>query len=115
MNQPTPNGSPLRELGQSSRLLIDAKTLEPSAPQALLMMNKLASEITSRQSHQLMKDIASGKSSVDKITNAFLAILTRKPTTSERIQFQKILKDKQNGIKSLAWILINSNEFKFKH
>ncbi|MCM8530892.1 MAG: DUF1549 and DUF1553 domain-containing protein [Lentisphaeraceae bacterium] len=115
MNQPASNGSPLRELGQSSRTLIDAKSLEPSAPQALLMMNKLASEITQKPSHQLMQDIASGKSKVAKVTNAFLAILTRKPTAGERVHFQKLLSDKQNGMKNLAWVLINTNEFKFKH
>jgi len=115
MNQPAPNGSPLRELGQSTRALIDAKSLEPSAPQALLMMNKLATEITAKASHQLMKDIASGKSSADKVTNAFLAILTRKPTTGERVHFQKLLLDKKNGMKSLVWVLINTNEFKFKY
>jgi len=114
--QPMRPGSPLRELGQSSRELIDSKSLESSAPQAMLLMNKIVSEITNSQRFQLMRDIKSGKSSTDKITNAFLAILTRKPTSTELRDFSSLVSGKnQDGLKHLAWILMNSNEFKFKY
>ena len=109
-------GTPLRELGQSSRELIDTKSLEASAPQAMLLMNNIVSDISHKRGSQLMKDINSGKSSHEKITNAFLAILSRKPTSTELRDFSEILtQSKANGTKNMAWILMNSNEFKFKH
>jgi hypothetical protein len=114
--QPMRPGSPLRELGQSSRELIDSKSLESSAPQAMLLMNNIVGSITNSRNTQLMRDINSGKSSTEKITNAFLAILTRKPTSIEIKDFSALLsKNKQEGVRHMAWILMNSNEFKFKH
>ncbi|NRA37356.1 MAG: DUF1553 domain-containing protein, partial [Planctomycetes bacterium] len=116
MLQPMKPGTPLRELGQSSRELIDTKSLEASAPQAMLLMNNIVSGIIYNRSFQLMKDIDSGKSSHEKITNAFLAILSRKPTSTELRDFSALLtKNKANGTKNMAWILMNSNEFKFKY
>ena len=114
--QPMRPGTPLRELGQSSRELIDSKSIESSAPQAMLLMNNIVSEITNSRRFQLMRDLESGKSSTDKITNAFLSILTRKPTSIEIKDFSTLLsKNKQDGVKYMAWILMNSNEFKFKY
>ena len=116
MQQPMKPGTPLRELGQSSRELIDSKSLEASAPQAMLLMNNNVSNIAYKRGSQLMEDIDSGKNSNEKITNAFLAILSRKPTSTELQDFSEILsKSKANGSKNMAWILMNSNEFKFKY
>ena len=116
MFQPMAPGTPLRELGQSSREFIDGRSLEPSSPQAMLLMNKIVSDICGDKRTRLMNDINSGENNSEKVSNAFLAILTRLPSKTERDDFENLLKkDPQNGAKNMAWILMNSNEFKFKH
>ena len=65
----------------------------------MLLMNEIVTEITKSLRFKLMRDIKSGKSNTDKITNAFLAILTRMPTATEIKDFSALLsKNKQDGV-----------------
>lgn len=111
--QPSKNGSFLREFGQSSRMFIDDSSKEPSPPQALYMLNSEVDKIISSRKSDVYKVINSKKDSKEKIRQLFLTILTKEPTVSDYTEYSSLAKKGSSGMQDLAWILLNSNEFKF--
>lgn len=111
--QPSKNGSFLREFGQSSREFIDDSNREPSPPQALYMLNSEVDKIISSKRSDVFKVINSKKETKEKIRQLFLTILTKEPTMSDYSEYASLVKKGTSGMQDLAWILLNSNEFKF--
>ena len=111
--QPSKSGSFLREFGQSSRVFIDDSNREPSPPQALYMLNSEVDKIISSKRSDVYKVINSKKDTKEKIRQLFLTILTKEPSISDYSEYASLVKKGTSGMQDLAWILLNSNEFKF--
>ena len=112
-SQPAANGSFLRVFGQSSRVFIDDSSREPSPPQALYMLNSEVDKIISSKKSDVYKVINSRDDSKEKIRQLFLTVLTKEPSISDYSEYASLAKKGSSGMQDLAWILLNSNEFKF--
>ena len=93
---------------------LKAKYKEPNIPQTLLMLNGgLENKIVLNGRNYLNTNIRSAKSNAEKLNVIFLSILSRKPKAHE-LRRLKNYKMNPNNVKDLVWVLMNSNEFKFK-
>jgi hypothetical protein len=70
--------------------------------------------VNNKKSDALIK-IAKGSNMEDKINLAFLAILQRKPNTTELRDFKDMINklDVEDFHKDVVWALLNSHEFMF--
>ena len=110
---PAPRGHYLREFGQSDRETIENANNDASVPQALAMMNgSLLPDILSKYS-QLMLAVNKAQYPDDKVEAAYMTVLSRKPTASEK---QAWLKAQDSGLTSmddLIFSLLNTQQFIF--
>ena len=70
--------------------------------------------VSNKKSHALLK-IAEGSTMEEKVNLAFLAILQRKPNTTELRDFKDMINklDAEDFHKDVVWALLNSHEFMF--
>jgi hypothetical protein len=113
---PAPPGHPLRSFGQSDREQIDNQNREANVPQVLTMLNGIADERLLRNKDAALRlaiDAASG--TAQKVAAVYLCVLARMPTAAEAAAWQRLARGEQADavIQDLAWVLINSNEFRF--
>ncbi len=101
----------LKTFGQSTREVINGSSLEPSMTQALYSMNGELEDVILRDKNNYINKKLSQLDNNSYIDQAYLALLSRKATEREKGRLGNLsLSDKQD----LIWVLLNSNEFKFK-
>ena len=115
LEQPSPPGHFLRRFGQSERtFVVGASNLAGSVPQVMELMNGFATEAIIRPDSMLFRKIKNETNTFKRAEIAFLSILGREATKSERVLLLKQLhggKDQDMG--DLIWALINTPEFFF--
>ncbi len=120
--QPAGPDHPLRILGQSDRELIDNGSVEPTIPQALLMMNGIVDRDLTRGTSPLVSALRAAPNDEARITTLWWLVLTRSPTDQERAMARELLASAKTttfgkegitaGWKDLIWAVINSIEFR---
>lgn len=99
----------------------ESTTFNGTIPQALMMMNSelIDKACSLERGSFLFEEMSKPGPEAQKINDLFLAALSRKPTKTELMKFQKALatykQNKLNGYQDLFWALLNSNEFVFIH
>jgi hypothetical protein len=116
---PTParTGSFMNEFNQPSREITVAKREESgSISQALELLNGKAVNDALRGSLLIKSLVDSKATSLEVVTESYLGILSRMPTTEE-IRFAQAILKVQNpareAIEDLHWALLNAREFAF--
>jgi len=113
IESPAPRGHYLREFGQSDRETIENANNDASVPQALAMMNgSLLPQITNSYS-QLMLTVKKAQYPDDKVEAAYMTILSRKPTTSEKQVWLKAQDSGLTSMEDLVFSLLNTQQFIF--
>jgi hypothetical protein len=113
LESPAPRGHYLREFGQSDRETIENRNDEASVPQALAMMNgQLLPQILGSYS-QLMLSINRAEYPDDQLEAAYLATLSRKPTTREREVWSAASEKGLDDMRDLVYALLNTQQFIF--
>ncbi|MCB1211907.1 MAG: DUF1553 domain-containing protein, partial [Verrucomicrobiales bacterium] len=115
LSQPAPDSHFLRAFGQSDRNLIDGSTFTGSQPQVLMLMNGVAQEMLTNPQSLISRAIAAEDLPKKQVERAYLTILARKPTDTEK---QRALAElnasgDDEGTANLVWALLNSLEFIF--
>lgn len=98
----------------------EVSAFEGTIQQALLMMNGLlVNEGVRPLPGNTMSAILASKESLDKkIDGLFLGTVTRLPEITERVAFQRYLREQKESKEAwsdLQWALLNSSEFLFVH
>jgi hypothetical protein len=114
MVQPAPGASLVDTFGQSDRLITDQHTYDGSVPQVLALMNGSITERLTGPASKVVEDLKSLDAEEDKVRGVFFTILSRFPTDEEQVMGVELLGSYgDDGIRDLAWALINSPEFLF--
>lgn len=112
LDSPAPRGHFLRTMGQSDRDFVENGNAVPSIPQALALMNGDMAAKAGPLAHQspLMRFI---RSSADPVDAAFLALLSRHPTATERQAWAKASENGKADVSDLVHSLLNTKKFLF--
>lgn len=111
---PAPRGHFLREFGQSDREAIENSSRSASVPQALSLLNGPFAEALANPNALLQVELASVESSPEKMNALFLSTLSRLPTEKESEVFlEEIDKHGDDGLATVLWVLLNSQQFRF--
>jgi len=113
--QPAPEGHFLREFGQSNRELIDGGHASGSVPQVLMLMNGQVQGMITHPDSLVMRALAAREDPGQRVDEAFLMLLSRAPTETERQFSVNELSDAghPSSTANLVWALLTSLEFKF--
>ncbi len=113
MVSPSIPGHYLRDFGQSDRETIENASTDASIPQALILMNsELIPEILGAKS-QLMRSLATARTPAEKLDHAYLALLSRHPTDSERQRWATAQSNSSLEIEDWVFALLNTQQFVF--
>lgn len=113
IQSPAPRGHYLREFGQSDRETIENANTDASVTQTLVFMNsQLLPQVMSKYS-ALMLSLNKQKYEDDKVTTAYLTLLSRPPTAGEREIWRKASDKGLTDIEDLLYALINTQQFIF--
>lgn len=116
VGDPAPRGHIIIQFGGSRRDQIQVSHKEAAVNQVLAMINGYVEKylVSNKKSHTLRK-ISEGPTMEDKVNLAFLAILQRKPNTTELRDFKDMINklDAEDFHKDVVWALLNSHEFMF--
>ena len=116
VGDPAPRGHIILQFGGSPRDQIQVSHKEAAVNQVLAMINGYVEKylVSNKKSHALLK-IAEGSTMEEKVNLAFLAILQRKPNTTELRDFKDMINrlDAEDFHKDVVWALLNSHEFMF--
>jgi len=113
LESPAPRGHYLREFGQSDRETIENANNDASVPQALAMMNgSLLPQILSSYS-QLTLTVNKAQYPDDKVEAAYMTLLSRKPTVTEKETWLKAQDSGLSTMEDLIFSLLNTQQFIF--
>ena len=113
LQYPAPGGHLIRQFGGSDKEQIDNSNFEPNTPQVINLLNGFVeTNILNKKDADFLNKLNGEKIKTKKVENIFLSILNRKPKSNE-INLLKNFIDKKDGLKHVAWILLNSHEFIF--
>ena len=116
VGDPAPRGHIIIQFGGSPRDQIQVSHKEAAVNQVLAMINGYVEKylVSNKKSHTLLK-ISEGPTMEEKVNLAFLAILQRKPNTTELRDFKDMINklDAEDFHKDVVWALLNSHEFMF--
>jgi len=113
IGSPAPRGHYLREFGQSDREIIENANHEASVSQALVMMNsQLLPQVMDRHSASMLS-LNKKEYHDDKVTTAYMTLLSRPPTDKERDIWRKAADRGLTEIEDLLYALINTQQFIF--
>ena len=116
VGDPAPRGHIILQFGGSPRDQIQVSHKEAAVNQVLAMINGYVEKylVSNKKSHTLLK-ISEGPTMEEKVNLAFLAILQRKPNTTELRDFKDMINklDAEDFHKDVVWALLNSHEFMF--
>ena len=102
----------LDTFGQSDRNITDEHNYDGSVPQVLALMNGDITSALTGSSSRLVTALENLDAPEDKVAGVFFTVLSRYPTAEERSLGVKMLEDYgDDGIRDLAWALLNSPEF----
>jgi hypothetical protein len=114
MVQPAPGASLLDTFGQSDRLVTDQHTYDGSVPQVLALMNGEVTERLTGPGSKVVEDLQNLDATEDKVRGVFFTLLSRFPSDEEQSMGVEMLNSYgDDGIRDLAWALMNSPEFLF--
>ena len=104
----------LRVFGRTDYQQIENSNRSSNVPQSLYLLNGIVDhELTSGNAY-LWSQISKAKSVEEKLTNAFLGVLSRYPNSREKEKLQSMLKlENTEDLKDLFWALVNNEEFRF--
>lgn len=92
---------------------IPQRDLEGSIQQALLMMNNRALQARLRNG-PLKKRLIAIRNNERMLEELYLSVLARTPLSEETqraLQYMRVVKDRNEAIEDLIWVLVNSTEF----
>ena len=117
VQSPAPAGHFLQQFGQSDREQIENSHVDPSVPQVLSLLNGFVEKFVLKNKRAVLNEVVFeiAQTPPQKIEQAYLSILNRKPTSEERRMW---LSDVQKGAgdeiyRDLIWTLVNTHEFMF--
>ena len=111
---PTPPDHFLRKFGQSSREVIEGGSSDSDVTQVLSLINGHVEKTIIGDSKAIVyQAIESAATPEEKVTAAFLSILSRTPTPAEMDLMLPEAKKGRDGVKNILYALLNSNEFIF--
>jgi hypothetical protein len=113
LESPAPRGHYLREFGQSDRETIENSNTEASVPQALAMMNGELLPMITNESSQLMLTIRKAQYPDDKVSAAYMTLLSRLPTEKEKAAWLKAQDAGLTDMNDLIFSLLNTQQFIF--
>ncbi|MCS7469654.1 DUF1553 domain-containing protein [Stieleria sp. ICT_E10.1] len=102
-------GRPARDTG-----LLSERNNRLTASQALHLLNSNHIRNKIERGPGIQSLVQQGRDSWDTAERIYLAILSRRPTENE-LNTAAALCDDPRGARELAWVLINSDEFLFRH
>jgi hypothetical protein len=107
-------GRPPRDTGLESE-----RNNRPTAEQRLHLLNSSHIQLKIQRSEKLRALIQSGGNPQEVLTGLYLTILSRVPTPEELstvgTYFQGFAGNKWGAVVDVAWALINSAEFLYRH
>jgi len=105
-------GKPARDTG-----LQNERNNTPTDAQRLYMLNSSHIQKKIQQGPRVQKTVADAKSPDDLVDRLYLMILSRHPSDSERATALAQLKSgsKNDSVTDLAWALVNTTEFLYRH
>jgi hypothetical protein len=108
-------GRPARDTG-----LLSERNTQPTEAQRLYLLNSTDIQKRITQSARLRNAVASAKKNPQQVVRAiYMHILSRQPSQEEIAEALKYAKEGRMGAKAaaedLAWALINSKEFLYRH
>jgi hypothetical protein len=123
MRLPMPAGHFLRMFGQSDKQLIENQFSTGSSPQVMALLNgNITNQVLTSPESFLLKEVAAAGRG-DRVEQLFLAILSRRPTASEKsaatagMRPDRAEDDKEKaalkGLGNVVWALVNTREFMF--
>ncbi|MEM9018446.1 MAG: DUF1553 domain-containing protein, partial [Verrucomicrobiota bacterium] len=113
---PQPAGSTtlLAEFGQSDRQVTDNHIFDGTVPQVLALMNGPVTSRLTGSSSQVVEDLSAYDGPDDKVRGVFFTMLSRYPTEEELKKGVAIMEEYgDDGVRDLAWALLNTPEFLF--
>ncbi len=112
--QPAAGASLLSAFGQSDRMVTDNHIFDGTVPQVLALMNGPVTDRLTGSSSKVVEDLGALDAPEDKVAAVFFTMLSRYPTESERQKGIAFLEEYgDDGIRDLAWVLLNTPEFLF--
>jgi hypothetical protein len=112
--QPASASSLLSSFGQSDRMVTDNHTYDGTVPQVLALMNGPVTDRLTGGESKIVEDLEEFDGPDDKVRGVFFTMLSRYPTETELKKGLAILEDYgDDGIRDLAWVLLNTPEFLF--
>lgn len=112
--QPASGASLLSSFGQSDRMVTDNHIFDGTVPQVLALMNGPVTDRLTGSTSKVVEDLASLDAPEDKVEAVFFTMLSRYPTETERSKGVAFIQEYgDDGIRDLAWVLLNTPEFLF--
>ncbi|MEM6916006.1 MAG: DUF1553 domain-containing protein, partial [Verrucomicrobiota bacterium] len=112
--QPASSSSLLAEFGQSDRLVTDNHIFDGTVPQVLALMNGPVTTRLTGSGSQVVEDLSAYDGPDDKVRGVFFTMLSRYPTDEELKKGVAIMEEYgDEGVRDLAWALLNTPEFLF--
>jgi len=113
LQSPVPGGHLIGQFGGSDRTTIENSNSEPNTTQVLNLLNGFVeTNILSNKNADFIVSMRQEKNKSKQVQDVFLAVLGRKPTSSEVSDLTDIMEG-DDGYKHVAWILLNTHEFMF--
>jgi hypothetical protein len=105
-------GKPARDTGLESE-----RNNSPTDAQRLHMLNSSHIQKKIQQGPALQNLISNAKSGDDLINSLYLTFLSRTPSAEERVIAKQRLQSgsRRDAVTDLAWAMINSTEFLYRH
>ncbi len=116
LKSPAPGGHLIRQFGSSDREQIQNANEDASVTQVLTLLNGyVENKLLQNPRTTLMKNILLKTQPTEKIDAAFLSILNRFPTPSEKREANRAIQEfsAEESLPDLVWTLINAHEFIF--
>ena len=115
LRSPAPEGHPLREFGQSDRILIDSASNEANMAQVLTIMNGYVEKnVVSNRSSALYQALEQGTTDRDKVRFLFYSVLSRPPSDDEMAMLMRdVIDGSEASYRNLASALLATHEFIF--
>ncbi len=112
LGAPAPEGHFLEVFGQSDRTLIENSSTEATVPQALNLMNGRFFQGLNDRYSALSKEIAQAGDANAVMDAIYLAMLSRRPTESERsILRTEIESQGTDAVPGILWAVMNTRQF----
>ena len=113
---PLPNDHFLRQFGQSDRETIDGSATDATVPQILAMFNGPITHVMMEPGSAIVDNLMKVEKAADRVDAIFLSVLSRRPTSKDRITAARELSQQSRdsvAYGNITWALLNTREFLF--